>query len=130
MFELTSKSVARWTVAFVFLYHGLVPKLLLVHPSEVDLVSATPTMGLDPVLLVRLAGVAEVALALMIVVFWQRAWPLYLAALALAFLMAATLVFVPAISVAAFNPVSLTVTTLALTWVGLRPEQTLEDSHP
>ena len=130
MFELTSKSVARWTVAFVFLYHGLVPKLLLVHPSEVDLVSATPTMGLDPALLVRLAGVAEVALALMIVIFWQRAWPLHLAALALAFLMAATLVFVPAISVAAFNPVSLTVTTLALTWVGLRPEQTLEDSHP
>ena len=130
MFELTSKSVARWTVAFVFLYHGLVPKLLLVHPSEVDLVSATPTMGLDPVLLVRLAGVAEVALALMIVVFWQRAWPLYLAALALVFLMVATLVFVPAISVAAFNPVSLTVTTLALTWIGLRPEQTVEDSHP
>ena len=130
MFELTSKSVARWTVAFVFLYHGLVPKLLLVHPSEVDLVSATPTMGLDPVLLVRLAGVAEVALALMIVVFWQRAWPLYLAALALVFLMVATLIFVPAISVAAFNPVSLTVTTLALTWIGLRPEQTVEDSHP
>jgi len=109
-------------VAFVFLYHGLVPKLLLVHSSEVDLVSATPTMGLDPALLVRLAGVAEVALALLIIVFWQRAWPLYFAALALVFLMAASLVFVPAISVAAFNPVSLTATSLALVWIALRPE--------
>ncbi|MEE2785956.1 MAG: DoxX-like family protein [Myxococcota bacterium] len=124
MFELNSKSAARWAVAFVFLYHGLVPKLLRVHPSEIELVSATPTMGIDPALLVRLAGVAEVVLALIVVVFWHRKWPLYLAALALAFLMVATLVFVPAISVAAFNPVSLTVTTLVLVWIALRPNET------
>ncbi len=121
MFELKSTSIARWAVAFVFFYHGLVPKLLLIHPSEITLVAATPTMGIEPAILVRLAGVAEVGLAVLIIVFWQYRWPLYVAGLALAGLIAATLLFAPAIMVAAFNPVSLTVTTTALVWIALRP---------
>ena len=121
MFKLDSTTIARWAVAFVFFYHGLVPKLLLVHASEIELVSATPTMGVDPTILVRLAGLAEVVLALLVLVFWQRKWPLHLAGLALVFLMVATLIFAPAITVAAFNPVSLSVTTAALIWIALRP---------
>ena len=121
MFKLDSSTIARWAVAFVFFYHGLVPKLLLVHASEIELVSATPTMGIDPVILVRLAGFAEVILAVVIIVFWQHKWPLHLAGVALFFLIGATLVFAPEITVAAFNPVSLTATTGALIWIALRP---------
>lgn len=119
MFELKPSSVARWSVAFVFAYHGLVPKLLLVHPSEIDLVKATPTLGLDPSLLVRCAGIAEVLLALVIIVCWKKAWPLFVAGCALIGLLGATVVFVPSVMGAAFNPVSLTVTTLALVWIAL-----------
>ena len=120
MLKFDAITIARWAVAFVFVYHGLVPKLLLVHPSEIALVSATPTMGIDPALLVRFAGFAEVVLGLLILVFWRRKWPLYLAGFALIVLIGATLVFSPGIMVEAFNPVSLTVTTAALIWIALR----------
>lgn len=119
MFTASPQSIARWSVAFVFLYHGLVPKLLLMHPSEIALISATPTMGLDPRLLVQGAGFAEVALAALLVFQWQSRWPLYVAAVALGVLILMTVVFVPSILVEAFNPLSLTVTTLALVWVAL-----------
>ena len=128
MFERTPTTVARWSVAFVFLYHGLVPKLILVHDSEISLVMATPTMGLDPEFLVRLAGIAEVTLAVLIAAFWQHKWPLHLSMIALCALMAATLVFAPAITVAAFNPVSLTVTTLALAWIALKHPKDLNSA--
>ncbi len=119
MFELKPTSVARWSVAFVFAYHGLVPKLLLVHPSEIELVKATPTFGVDPSILIQYAGIAELVLALLIIGCWNKAWPLYVAGCALMGLFAATVVFVPSIMGAAFNPVSLTVTTLALVWIAL-----------
>ena len=123
MIKLTSDSLARLSVAFVFLYHGLVPKLLLLHPSEIALAQATPTLGLDPAFVIRIAGIAEVLLSLALLVFWQRRWPLYLAGIALLGLLAATLVFVPSIAVAAFNPISLSVTTLALVWIALQAER-------
>lgn len=123
MSSLTTPSVARLSVAFVFLYHGLVPKLLLMHPSEIALVQATPTFGMDPEHLLRAAGIAEVLLAVLIVGFWKKPWPLYGAALALAGLLGATLIFAPEISVAAFNPISLSVTTLALVWIALQRDR-------
>ena len=119
MVNLKSASVARLAVAFVFFYHGLVPKLLLLHPSEITLVSATPTFGLDAEFVIRAAGIAEVILSVLIVAFWKKPWPLYLAALALVGLLGATLLFVPEIAVAAFNPISLSVTTFVLVWVAL-----------
>ena len=120
MANIKSATVARVAVAFVFLYHGLVPKLLLMHPSEIALVQATPTFGIEPELLLRAAGIGEVLLAVLIVAVWNRPWPLYGAALALAGLLGATLLFAPEISVAAFNPISLSVTTLTLVWIALR----------
>ena len=121
--KLTSKSIARLGVAFVFFYHGLVPKLLCVHPSEVELAEATPTFGIDPVLVVRAAGLLEVLLALTVLMLWHKRWPVYVAGITLVALLLATIVFAPSIMVAAFNPVSLTVVTLALVWIALTPDE-------
>ena len=49
----------RWMLAFVFIYHGLVPKLLFPSPVEVQMIEAS---GL-------LAGVALVAPALLVGAF-------------------------------------------------------------
>ncbi len=120
--KFTSKSVARLGIAFVFFYHGLVPKLLCVHPSEIELAEATPTFGLDPTFVVRTAGLLEVLLALTLLILWHKRWPVYVAGITLVALLLATLIFVPKIMVAAFNPVSLTVATLALVWIALTPD--------
>ena len=73
MFERTPTTVARWSVAFVFLYHGLVPKLILVHDSEISLVMATPTMGLDLSFWCASQGLPSHAAVL--TAFWQHKWP-------------------------------------------------------
>ena len=122
MLEAKSSTVARWALVFIFLYHGLVPKLLWVHSSEVALVAAGPTLGFTPELLVRVAGIAEVVWALLLIVFWQARWPLYLSAAALSGLFAGAAVLAPDTLVAAFNPVSLTVGALALVWIALRDD--------
>ena len=120
MLEAKSSTVARWALVFVFLYHGLVPKILWVHPSEVALVAAGPGMGVDPELLVRLAGIAEVAWALVLVVLWRSRWPLYASGVALIGLFMGAAILSPSTLVAAFNPVSLTLTSLALVWIALQ----------
>ena len=122
MLEAKSSTVARWALAFVFLYHGLVPKLLWVHPSEVALVAAGPSMGIAPEVLVRLAGIAEVIWALVLIVCWRHRWPLYASAVALIGLFMGAVLLSPSTLVAAFNPVSLTLTSLALVWIALQAD--------
>ena len=120
--EVKPSTVAHWALAFVFLYHGLVPKLLFVHPSEVALVAAGPATGVAPELLVMLAGMAEVLWAAVIVVAWRARWPLYASAVALIGLFLGAAGLAPATLIAAFNPVSLTVVSLALVWIALQAE--------
>jgi uncharacterized membrane protein YphA (DoxX/SURF4 family) len=55
----------------VWVYEGLVPKLLLPQPALVSLLADRLPVGADPVLLLRLAGMAEVALGLAIVLGWH-----------------------------------------------------------
>ena len=100
------------------------PKLLCLHPSELELIAAAPSMGVAPKLLVQAAGAAEIGLSLIIICFWKRRWPLYLAGLSLVVLFLLVLVFCPELSIQAFNPVSLTITSLSLVWIALRDNGT------
>ena len=47
----------RWMLAFVFIYHGLVPKVLFLNPVEVQMVEAAG-LGLNAQIISPLAGVA------------------------------------------------------------------------
>lgn len=86
--------VARIALALVFFWHGLAP---------VDL-------------LARLAGLAEITLALLLLVGCWR-WPLALAAALLVALLLDVALFTPELLVQAFNPVSTNLAALALCWV-------------
>jgi uncharacterized membrane protein YphA (DoxX/SURF4 family) len=55
----------------VWVYEGLVPKLLLPQPALVSLLADRLPVGADPILLLRLVGAAEVALGLAIVLGWR-----------------------------------------------------------
>lgn len=104
--------IARGGLAFVFAYHGLVPKLLWLSADERSMMQAH---GIEQVqLFATLAGVAEIALALWIVLSPRSAWPLAVAATALTGLLVDVAVVSPAMLSAAFNPVSLNVAGLAL----------------
>ena len=115
----TPAGVARLTLAFIFFYHGLVPKILFQHPSEAALIEVHP-IGIATNILILAGGIAEVGLAVLLVLLWKKSWPLWVAGIALTGLFMDVLIFSPEVTIQAFNPVSLTIASLALVWIALQ----------
>lgn len=103
--------LARASLAFVYAYHGLVPKLIFLSPGERVLLQAH---GLGQATwLLQAAGVAELVLAVLLLMP-RLQWPLIAAAAALSGLVVDVAVMQPGMLVEAFNPVSLNVAGIAL----------------
>jgi uncharacterized membrane protein YphA (DoxX/SURF4 family) len=106
--------VARVGLAGIFLYHGLVPKLLGPDAGEVQLFGdvGVPAAGIRAAVVA--VGIAEIVLAVLLVARWRSRW-LPLACAAFAVVSTATVVVVsPQLLGAAFNPVTLNLGVLCL----------------
>jgi uncharacterized membrane protein YphA (DoxX/SURF4 family) len=115
----TINTLARLGLAFVWLYHGLVPKLLFMHPDEL-LPLLNAGMPEDrAVLFIKLAGWAEVALGLGLVVLRRARWPYYLTAGLMIVATFTVLLYAPILFHAAFNPTSLNLLVFLLAVIGL-----------
>ena len=122
--QALAHGVARVGLAAMFLYHGLVPKLLGPDAGEIALMTAA---GVPPSLVgpaIVALGLGEVAFGLVLLRTWHRAWP---AALVVAFAVLATLTVAltaPTLLTGAFNPVSLN---LAMACLAVVDRLTLAD---
>src|SRR5207248_2339291 len=68
--------LSRGMMAFIWFYHGLVPKLLYHDRTELDLLSRiVPPERLHAA--ATLAGVLEVLFALILIILWRQSWPLW-----------------------------------------------------
>lgn len=111
--------IATGAVAFVWLWHGLVPKLLGPHPTELAMLT---DVGVEPDLartLTLLAGVAEVAFAFAIVRYRRERWPWFVS---IGLMVLATIgapFGMPQSIGAAFNPITLNVQVIALSAIAL-----------
>jgi uncharacterized membrane protein YphA (DoxX/SURF4 family) len=107
-------SIARLTIAFIWLYHGLVPKLLFHHPDELLPLLQGGVSADAALAVVNVVGVAEVFLGLMLLIRW-RSRPLLLLTIAfMLFALVGVALTTPALLVAAFNPVTLNLSMIAL----------------
>lgn len=110
--------ISRVVVAFVWIYHGLVPKLIFQHQDEVEMLTAAGIELADALSVLRLIGWAEVAFGLLLLIAWS-ARKLFLANIVL---MVCALVAVAANSpqylTAAFNPVTFNITMMAISFIG------------
>jgi hypothetical protein len=104
--------LARGSLAFVFAYHGLVPKLIAISPGELALLQAHGLEGSPWIS--RAAGVAELALAAVLLLMPGLSWPLLLTAVILFGLLLDVAVAQPSMLMDAFNPVTLNVAGIAL----------------
>ncbi len=112
-------TLSRTAVGLVWIYHGLVPKILFRDWSEMSLLVR---MGVDiqlvPALLTNV-GCLEIGLGLLILTFRRLCWPLW----ATIGIMIGSLLpiarFSPGLLHAAFNPVTLNGLMLALCAVAL-----------
>jgi uncharacterized membrane protein YphA (DoxX/SURF4 family) len=112
--QALAHGIARVAIATIFLYHGLVPKLLGPDPSVVRLAAAAglPANVIQPAL--AALGVIEVVFAILLIATWHRAWPAVVAGLfAVGALVLATATAADSLTLA-FNPVSTNLALLAL----------------
>ncbi len=111
-------AIARLGIALVFLYQGLVPKLLYRHPSELAMlrdVGLSPSTANAAVLLV---GLGEIAFAVVTLATWRARWPFPATAASMLVALAAVAHGSPGALVAAFNPVTLNLSMATLAVIG------------
>ena len=111
--------LARIALALVFIWHGLVPKILWLSPDELTMIQAH---GLPaPEWVARIAGLAEIILGLLLL--WRRQrWPLLLAGVLLIGLLLDVALLSPHLLLQAFNPLTTNLAALTLCWVAWRAE--------
>lgn len=107
-------AISRITVAVVWFYHGLVPKVLGPHSDEILLAQFHGIPDDFVFGLLRTAGVLEMLFGVAILIFWRYRWPLVLSMLGLFALLIDIAVVEPAYLFAAFNPTTLNISVIAL----------------
>jgi DoxX-like protein len=111
-------AVARLGIALVFLYHGLVPKLLYPDATELAMLLAAgvPASVGDRALIG--IGLGEVAFGAGLLVAWRARWPLLATAALMVGAIAGVAYSSPGMLRAAFNPVTLNLSVAALAAIG------------
>ena len=108
--------VSRVLLGFLFVYHGLVPKILWLSAAEVHFVDVSG-IGISATLISPLAGVLEILLGCAIVVLRKLDFLIYAAAASLLGLLAYVAVMSPGFLVEAFNPVTTNILGMGLCYL-------------
>lgn len=106
-------AIARVTVAFVWIWHGLVPKLVMRHVDEQEMLAQA---GL-PIAALPWIGIAEVLFGVAILAAWRRTSLLLLSAVGMLVALVTVALRSPAYLGGAFNPVSLNLAVTALSCI-------------
>ncbi|MGM9486992.1 DoxX-like family protein [Ideonella sp. YS5] len=111
--------IARFASSAIWLYQGIVPKLLGPHADELAMIASLGVSHERIPAVAVCAGWIELTLGLCILVFHRRVWPHALSILALAGLLAFVVMFAPGYLGAAFNPVASNVPLAAISLVAV-----------
>jgi hypothetical protein len=106
------------TLAFVFLWHGLVPKLLFRHADELALLRDAGLSAAAAARAVMIVGVAEVVYGVVLLAAWRVRVLLPLASVAMLGMTLGIVVNSPRFIPAAFTPVTLNLCVAVLGIVG------------
>ena len=117
--QATVYSVARAVVAFIWFYHGLVPKLLFPNADELAMLRNVGIETLHVRQAASVAGLIELCIALVVVIFWRSRWPLWFTICAMVAAFVGVCISSPSFLTAAFNPVTFNLTVAALAAIAL-----------
>src|SRR6185295_9631631 len=73
----------RAALAVIFAYQGLVPKVIVRHGDELSMLRAAGIPVTLTTTVLTALGIAEVALAVTLLVRWSRVWPAWICAIAM-----------------------------------------------
>ena len=118
--------LARATVAFVWIYQGLVPKILFPNTGELEIFRSTGIFPGKELTGVVALGVAQALLGVYHLVAWKSRAPLWAGLVSLAVLGTGGLISRPDLMILPFNPVSLILMMAALSVIVLRGDAGVE----
>src|SRR5690606_33122830 len=123
-------SLARLVLGVIFLYHGLVPKILFLSQTEIRMIQAHG-ISWPPEQVALVAGVAEMLLGLALIFLRSSTWPILVALGSLVLLLIDVAIFSPELLVEAFNPVSTNLAAIGLCVIALaqHKERLKDRSH-
>jgi uncharacterized membrane protein len=111
-------AISRGTMAFIWFYHGLVPKLLYHDKIELDLLGRiAPPNVLHSITTV--AGVVEIIFAFLLLLLWRQTWLLWLTLILMLCGIPAVALTSPEYLHAAFNPVTLNISVAAFAAIAI-----------
>lgn len=106
--------------AFLWIYQGLVPKLIAMHPEEKAMVASGLSLADgQAATVVVIVGAAEVLFGVLWLIYRRKRHLFMLQMVAFPLLTIAALVAVPEMSVHPFNPVTFNLSLIVLTGIGL-----------
>ena len=115
--------ICRSLLSFLFIYHGLVPKILWLSPTEASMITAS-RLEIPASYIAPLAGALEIALGVIILIYKKSNTPIYAAAIALASLLIYVTTIQPHLLVEAFNPVTTNILGLGLCYLTITLNKT------
>jgi uncharacterized membrane protein YphA (DoxX/SURF4 family) len=104
-------------ITFVWLYHGIFPKLVHVAPLEQLMTGSIGFSDNISYLITKAAGIGEVIFGLLFFVFYKTKLMNILNILALAFLLLSVATLQPKLLIEAFNPVTTNLPIMAFSFV-------------
>jgi len=117
--------LARAAVAFIWLWHGIVPKLIYKHVDELAPLVAAGFSVRSARFGVIGCGWVEVAIGLILLLGWRARWPLWLTLVAMPIALVGVASYAPWLLKGAFNPVSLNVSMFVLATIALLTDRGL-----
>jgi uncharacterized membrane protein YphA (DoxX/SURF4 family) len=118
-------SLCRLTVAFVWFYHGLVPKLIYRNPDELRMLHDAGIPSAHLLAVMTSLGLTEMCVALLLLIFWKSRWLLWLTLIAMVSAILGVSITTPSFLIAAFNPLTLNLAVASLAITGLLSEASL-----
>ena len=115
--------ISRVLLGFLFIYHGLVPKILWLSAVEVHLVSISG-IGVPAKIASPLAGIGEIVLGYAIIFLNKSKTPVYIAVAILILLLLFVFVASPMYLIGAFNPVTTNILGLGFCYLILFVDKT------
>lgn len=112
-------AICRVAVAFVWVYHGLVPKLIARDPDELRLLRETGIGEMTLPAALTSIGIVEICLGVCVLLFFRSRWPLAITAVLMLLATIAIAFNSPRYLSAAFNPVSLNFLLAVVSLIGL-----------
>jgi uncharacterized membrane protein YphA (DoxX/SURF4 family) len=112
-------TISRVALAAVFIYHGLIPKLLTRNVDEIAMVRDAGLGAGVAGSVVTALGILELSFAAALLVAWRRRWPLFVCLALVLLATAAVGMNSPRYFGAAFNPFTLNLAVASLAGIDL-----------